>query len=181
MTSVTKGNFSISGISTAKIGGNVLETTHTGSGTGFTGNATFQAVVLTAIESIIRNRHDPDYDLPPILLLADQPTMGQNFPLSLFVVPEEITQSQIPSATLLQSFLLKDDSLTQGSTTQITDTATVKLMEYIATNVFSTIQKAIKMITEDEEIEIDFSESGDNGRYKTSIVNSIFSLHITIQ
>lgn len=178
MPNVAKGTFSVRGVSTAKFSGNILETILTGSGTGLEGSAAFQAVVLSTIEAIIRNRHDSDYDLPPILLLTDQPTVGQTFPLSLLFVPSEITQSQVPSETLLQAFLLKDDSLTQGSTTQITDTNTVKLAEYIATQTFSTLQKASKIITEEET---DFSESAENGRLSTLIENSVFSIHITIQ
>lgn len=181
MPSIAKGTFSVRGVSTAKIGGNIFETIITGSGNGYEGSAAFQVIVLSTIEAIIRNCHDSDYDLAPILLLADQPTAGQNFPLSLLTVPEEITQSQVPSAALLQAFLLKDNSLTQGTTTQLTETAIVKLTEYIATQSFSALQKASKIITENETIENDFSENIENGRLSTLIENSVFSIHITIQ
>lgn len=181
MASVSKGDFSIHGISKAKIGGNILETIYTGSSVGLEGHVKFQEAILNTVEAIIKNRLDANYTRAPILLLADQPTIGETTHLSLFAVHNTVTQTEVPSKTLFQDYLLKVDSLTQGSTTTITDSSMVKLAEYISDQAFVTLEKASSLVASDESTLVSFSDEEVNGRLRVSIENSVFTIRIVIQ
>jgi hypothetical protein len=109
---------------------------------------------------------------------GDPPIPGD--PIYLFSVPSNVTQAQVPSVDLVRRFFLKDDALTLGTTTLITDPEIVKLVEYIAKEIFSLGKKAASLLDEENSNENDLCTSLSSGRYQGCISNCIFSLIVKL-
>lgn len=103
------------------------------------------------------------------------PTVSTD-PLYLFHVPEGVTQTEPPSVDLFRRFLLKEDALTEGTTTLITDTAKETLFDYISKELFQTLRLSSKTI-EEEPDELD--DCG--GRYSGGVSNYCFTFRSIVQ
>lgn len=167
-----KGDYSIVGSSKSLMGGNIYEMSLTGSGVGTEGVAVFQADVLFILEGIIRNHIYPEYSIPKILRVGDNP-------LFLFYLPQGVTQTQVPTPTLLQQFLLMDDSLTTDITIEITDLDKVKFIEYLSKKIFQILRNAGHEIDLSRGVEI-YNTDSASSKFKKSTGNNIFNFEVIV-
>lgn len=171
-SSIIKGDYSIVGSSKSFTGGNIYETSLTGSGVGVSGVAIFQADILYVLEGMIRNHIYPEYSVPKLLRVG-------NNPLFLFYLPQGVVQPFTPTPTLLQQFLLMDNSLTTDVTIEITDLDKVKFIEYLSKKSFQILRNAAQEIDMSRGVET-YCSNSTNSKFKKSVENSIFNLEVIV-
>lgn len=163
------GNFSICTKSTSNNTGNSYSEIITGKGIGADGVVIFEGAILNSIITIIRNRGFPDYKTETF----------NNLNTYLFYTPSTQTAFATPSPSLLIDYLTKKDYIIFGTGLEITDTAFVNLVTYIANNIWDAVRTVAKTIDNTSEDD-DICSEASKGRVSKNSCTCIFNMDITL-